>query len=369
VSDVLNPYIAGSPVSGTEMFFGRGDVFDFGKGALSGRHRDNVIVLYGQRRTGKTSVLYQMSRRLDARYLCIFVDLHSLALDGLQGFLWELASTMVRVLRREHGVEMPRPRRADFEDDPRGAFAGDFLDHVCAAIGDRHVLLMLDEVIRLQEQVDAGKLEREVFDYLRSLMQHQERINFLFSLGSGLEELANEYTKLFNVALYKKVSFLARPEAVALIREPVRQHYAIDDAALSRILRVTSGHPYFTQLICHQLFTRWQERAMAVIHVEDVEAVLNDAVERGVAVLKQVWDESTPPEKAVIAAIAATTAVPPRPLTIEEIQSTWAGLDVDIPVSELNRALRLLVRRDVLEGQRGEYEFTIDLQRRWAQQQ
>ena len=47
---------------------------------LTGQHRDNVLVLYGQRRTGKTSVLYQMSRRLDRRYLCVFVDLHGLAL-------------------------------------------------------------------------------------------------------------------------------------------------------------------------------------------------------------------------------------------------------------------------------------------------
>jgi AAA+ ATPase superfamily predicted ATPase len=64
----VNPYIAGSPVTGTEMFFGREDVFSFVRRNLTGRHRDTPIVLYGQRRTGKTSVLYQMSRHLDPRY-------------------------------------------------------------------------------------------------------------------------------------------------------------------------------------------------------------------------------------------------------------------------------------------------------------
>src|SRR5689334_4250096 len=97
-----NPYIAGSPITGTEMFFGREDVFAFVQRTLSGQHRDNVIVVYGQRRTGKTSVLYQMSRHLSEQYLCVFVDLHGLALDGLSGFLWELANHITRVLRHNH---------------------------------------------------------------------------------------------------------------------------------------------------------------------------------------------------------------------------------------------------------------------------
>ena len=48
---------------------------------------------------------------------------------------------------------------------------------------------MLDEVVYLQEQVAAGKLEHEIFDYMRYLLQHYEWLNFLFALGSGLEEL------------------------------------------------------------------------------------------------------------------------------------------------------------------------------------
>ena len=87
-----NPYIAGNPLTGTEMFFGRSDVFDFIHQALSGQHQDNVLVLYGQRRTGKTSILYQMDRNLSDRYLCVFIDLHGLALNSLDG-LWRVRGT------------------------------------------------------------------------------------------------------------------------------------------------------------------------------------------------------------------------------------------------------------------------------------
>ena len=112
MNQIVNPYIAGSPVTGPEMFFGRQDVFDFVRQTLTGKHRDQVIVLYGRRRTGKTSVLYQMRRHLSERYLCIFVDLHGLALDSLDGFLWELANHIRRSLRREYQIELPRLDKA-----------------------------------------------------------------------------------------------------------------------------------------------------------------------------------------------------------------------------------------------------------------
>ena len=197
MTDPVNPYIAGNPVTGEAMFFGRESVFAFVRQALTGQHRDNVIVLYGQRRTGKTSALYQMRRHLDARYLCIIVDLHGLALNGIDGFIWELAQTITRALRRDHHIELPRLNRAEFAQDARVAFEDEFLPRVWSAIGKRHVLLMLDEAIRLQEQIEAGKLEREVFEYLRHLMQHHDRLNFLFALGSGLEEMEKEYAFLF----------------------------------------------------------------------------------------------------------------------------------------------------------------------------
>jgi len=365
MSEAINPYIAGNPVTGTEMFFGRQDVFEFIAEALTGRHRDNVIVLYGQRRTGKTSVLYQMSRHLGERYACIFIDLHGLALEGLGGFLWELANSIARTLRREHKIDLPRLVRADFMTDPRSSFENDFLGQVWSAIGERHILLMLDEAIRLQEQVQAGKLEKEIFEYLRHLMQHHERLNFLFSLGSGLEEMEKEYAFLFSVGLYKKISFLEQEAAMALITQPVKDCYQIEPTAIKRILQVTSGHPYYTQLLCHSLFNRWQQQRKPQMDVDDVNAILDEVVERGLAVLKHVWEESSPGEKAVLAGIAASIGERNRSVGPHEISRAWARHNVALPEGETAKAIKSLIARDVITGQ-DRYRFTIDLQQLWV---
>lgn len=262
---------------GQEMFFGREDIFEFIRQTLTGKHRDQVIVLYGQRRTGKTSILYQLHRRLVPRYLCIFVDLHGLLMESEGAFLWELASQIRRILGHDYGIVLPTPDRGAFETDPRSFFANDFLDQVWQAIGDHHVLLMIDEAVRLQEQVLAGKLDKSIFEFLRFLMQHYERLNFLFSLGSGLEQMEKEYSFLFNVALYKK-------DSVSGTRGGHQPDHSTGagsvhgraGTAIDRILQITACHPYYTQLLCHSLFNRWRQKSGATVTTDDVEAVMEE---------------------------------------------------------------------------------------------
>ena len=182
-SVITNPYIAGNPVTGQEMFFGREDVFEFVRRALIGRHQDNIIVLYGQRRTGKTSVLYQMHRHIEPRYIPVLIDLQALSMEGIATFLREIAIFVSRALQRDHGIRLERPRQEDFADNPRGYFQEVFLNRVWEAIEDRHLLLMFDETARLEDRVQGGHLERDVFDYLRHLMQHNSRLSFIFSLA------------------------------------------------------------------------------------------------------------------------------------------------------------------------------------------
>jgi ATPase domain predominantly from Archaea len=366
MSDAINPYIAGNPVTGSEMFFGREEVFEFVRQTLTGKHRDNVIVLYGQRRTGKTSVLYQMRYHLDPRYLCIFMDLHGFALESLGDFLWQLANHIVRVLRRDYQINIQHPNQTEFMADPRSSFESEFLGQVWSHIGDHHILLMLDEAVRLEEQVRAGKLEQNIFEYMRHLMQHYERLNFLFALGSGLEDMEKEYAFLFSVGLYKKISILDRNAASTLITQPVKDLYHVEQAALERILQVTSGHPYYIQLLCHSLFNRWLQHPASHINVRDVDEILDEVVERGLAVLKHVWEESTPGEKAIMAGMANVMDESNRQVKANTISQIWARSDVIIPKGEMVKAIQSLIGRDVIVG-RDAYTFTVDLQRLWVQ--
>jgi hypothetical protein len=361
----VNPYIAGSPVTGTEMFFGREDVFSFVRRNLSGRHRDAAIVLYGHRRTGKTSVLYQMHRHLDPRYRCIFIDLHGLNLDGKANLLWGVANSIMRGLQRNHQLSVVLPDRAKFSANPEATFETIFLDAVWSVMEQDHLVLMIDEVIRLHEEVHAGRLEREVFDYLRHLMQHFERLSFVFSLDRGVEEMKLDYGFLFGAALYHRISFLEPAVACALITEPARGCYEVVRDAAEKILQVTSGHPYYTQLICHCLFDRWLRAPKPRMMSEDVDALLSEAIELGSANLTYVWEDSTPEEQVAMSAMAAAISSCGCPATVDQIRRVCRKAEVRLPVGEATNAIRSLAAREVVVASRGAYSFAVDLQRLW----
>lgn len=76
----INPYIAGNPVGFGEAFIGRTDVLREVLRVVRNPHR-NALVLYGQRRIGKTSILQHLSRRLphEGLYHPVYFDLQDKA--------------------------------------------------------------------------------------------------------------------------------------------------------------------------------------------------------------------------------------------------------------------------------------------------
>ncbi len=111
-SVVLNPYVAGPPIKpGTENpFFGRKDIFDWVAENLQGAHQQNILVLHGERRMGKTSILLQLehggnSLRESSRHpICpVFVNLQSLTDTGTHFFLHGI-SECIGVRGNEYSV-------------------------------------------------------------------------------------------------------------------------------------------------------------------------------------------------------------------------------------------------------------------------
>ncbi|MBN1937392.1 MAG: PD40 domain-containing protein, partial [Anaerolineae bacterium] len=369
---LANPYIAGNPVTGEAMFFGRRDVFGWVHDNLIGKHQDHVLVIHGERRTGKTSLLYQMRRHLPETYLPVLIDLQALSMNGLGQFIWDLAYTVQRALNREYGIDLPRLDRQTFLEHPRAQFEETLLETLEGVLGERapgarHVLLMFDEAHLLQEQVSQGTLEPEVFAFLAHLMRDYPFLNFLFVSGAKLQTMQREFADLFQAALYHEISFLDRDDAVALIVDPAAEAFDYDIAALNRILILTSGHPYYTQLFCHALFNRWTITQSTLISVTDVDAVLDETVEACVANLRYTWDSSTPEEQIALSALAECAPQEGRPVARRQIEETLRAYGVTLSRDELTAALRGLAVRDIIPAQEP-YAFRVDLLRRWLRQ-
>ena len=100
----INPYVAGNPVGDSPAFIGRADVWRETVRVLR-RPQENALVLFGQRRIGKTSVLQYLEAHLRDKgaYLPVYFDLQDKA-------EWPLARVL-RALAQEIAfrVGIPAP--------------------------------------------------------------------------------------------------------------------------------------------------------------------------------------------------------------------------------------------------------------------
>ena len=302
MEEISNPYIAGAPVTEKRMFFGREDVFDWIERSLSG----HILVVHGQRRVGKTSVLKQLGNRLPDHYIPVFFDLQGRTNTTLDRFLLWLASGIVRVLKQDRNITVAPPDKELFAQDP-DYFENRFLPDLKPHLGEDKVLLLtFDEFDNLEEGDVKDALARPLINYLRRLMEHSN-LNFIFSIGSSgrkLENMQAAYTEFFKAALYKKISFLTKDDGQRLITLPVQGILEYEKDAVQQIYEIVSGHPYFTQLICHELFSQCQKTGQRTISRLDVDSILDDVVERGTVNLKFVWDEAADLEKWALSGLA-----------------------------------------------------------------
>jgi hypothetical protein len=363
------PYVTGTPLRSSEMFVGRQDVFAFVREHLLGTYQNNVIVLHGQRRTGKTSILYRLQEVLADTHVAVLVDMQGKAARGTADFLYALSDDIVYSLEK-HGIFVDLPERAEYEDTPEFTFRSRFLRSVVGELDSRNLLLMFDEFEELQKRVKDGRLEAEIFAFLRNLMQHEPRLDFLFSGTHKLEELGAEYWSiLFNIAAYKRITFLDPGEVRRLATEPVASWgLEYDPLALDRIIQVTAGHPYFAQVVCHEMVAYHNESERNYLTVTCVDHVLERIIERGEAHFKYIWAGATIDEQRVMLALADllpdadATTIPSR--LAEELVRKGHELSED----ELARALAHLQAKDIVirSGlQSSIYRFKIDLIRRW----
>jgi hypothetical protein len=344
---IPNPYVVGTPLrAGSPLFFGREDIMTFLLDHLTAAHRNN-LVLIGQRRTGKSSLLKQLPLRLGDDFMPVYLDGQALGLDpGMPAFLHSIASEIAFAME-DRGLPLAAPALADFADNPASHFERVFLPEVRRQLGSRPLLLLLDEFEELESSVRRGTLDAAVFPFLRHLIQHSDNLSVVFCGTHRLEELASNYWNvLFNISLYRHIGFLSREDATRLIQEPVAAGgMQFDDLALEKIWRVTAGHPYFLQLVCHNLVNLHNRQQRSYVTVGDVNAALDDILTAGEAHFVYLWMESTPAQRLALFAMSRLGGA--GFLTPLQAADDLARRGVPVERPELIGAFQRLAARDI----------------------
>ena len=370
-TEIPNPYTPGPPLEpGNSTFVSREDIFEFIRQNIAGVAGKRVLALVGGRRTGKTSILRHLPARLDdERYLPIFVDCQGIGIDpGIGNFFLSLATDIAVGLNR-FGIHVPRLTLAELGESPQHVFQRRFLPMVRDEIGERIVLLALDEFGHLGRMVREGNLPPDVFPYLRHLIQHEEQLAFIIAGTHELEQEIGDYgSVLFNIAVYEKVGRLDRDGAIRLIKEPVRLHgMRYDDLAVDEMVRLTACHPYFTQLLCHTLVNQCNKAQRNFVTIQDVHNAEEELLEKSHAHLDYIWQTSGRPARLTLAALSNLLSRSDQ-VTGSEIVDELASRQIDLLSGQIIEAMDELVAQDIvceIPGYRVSYDFTTQLYAHW----
>ncbi|UCF07896.1 MAG: HEAT repeat domain-containing protein, partial [Thermoplasmata archaeon] len=348
---IPNPYITGGPIkpSSKDMFFGRHDVFEFIKNNISSTTQKNVLIIQGERRTGKTSILYRAPEVLGDEYVCVFLDGQEFGRASLDYLFYRMAKLTAQACN-EKGIKVPLPPRRVFKEDPWYEFKDQFLEKLSKALGDRYLVYLVDEFESLEYAVSNGTMDAVIFDYIRNLMQHEERLVFIFAGVHRLEEMMRDYWGvLFNIALYWKISFLEESAARQLIVKPVEGcNMMYDDLAQEKIIRATACHPYFVQLLCRFMINRHNSLKKNYITVQDVNLELDNVVEKAKPHFNYIWTLSSQSERLLLALLPEILRKK-KCATHVDILKECEKLKINVPESMISSALGDLTARDILE--------------------
>jgi hypothetical protein len=358
-----NPYVAGNPVGDSPAFVGRDDVLRAVLRIL--RHeRQNAIVLYGQRRIGKTSILQQLATRLpeEGPYCPVYFDLQDKAAWPLGRVLKDLAQAIA------HALKVPTP---DLGSDPEAAFRDEWLPATLAGLGEGcAVVLLLDEFDVLADP-EAQQAAKAFFPYLRGLLASDPgRLQFEFVIGRNIDDLDNIALSVFKGTPARRISLFEQEDMADLVRLSERNgtlHWP--DDAVERVWHWTHGHPFLTQQLCSHVWERAYDEEPdepPTATPVAVDAAVSDALEASRNTMEWLWDGLPPAERVVAAALAEAS---PSAITPEALERLLHDSGVRVLIRELQSAPQLLQDWDLIEPTDGGYRFRVELLRRWIAEQ
>ncbi|HXF63308.1 MAG TPA: hypothetical protein VNK95_16895 [Caldilineaceae bacterium] len=279
-----NPYISGEPVRRDDMFFGRRDLVQ----RIVDTLHNNSIMIYGERRIGKTTLLYQLVTVLrevadpDYWFVPIYVDLEGTPHEYFFHYLMEEIVAGAETLQGAADEITPRLQGLRVQTTPGHLYTDrDFyrdlnrVTEVLEEYGFRHDPGKQLRIILLMDEMD-------VMSKYPSLIQQQLRRIFMREFAATLgavvagiqiskdwDRVESPWYNLFNeIALTP----FTREQAIELLIEPVRGYYRYEPAAIEFILDHAEGRPYKIQQYGLEAVNQMLAHRRRRITLADVEA-------------------------------------------------------------------------------------------------
>ena len=392
-----SPYVCGDPVRPE-----RNDVF-FGREELLGQIRrqiiqsGNVVLLEGNRRAGKSSIL----RHLEGAgtvpgWLGVYCSL-----QGAEGSQTGVGVPTAAVFREIAisiakgmvilDIEVPLPdgstlppgkklgiaracRNGISEEHPFADFR-DYAETALEAVAEKHlgILLMLDEFDKLQEGIDNGVTSPQVPENIRFLVQTYPGFSAILTGSRRLKRLREEYwSALFGLGTRFGVTSLSPEAAGCLVTEPVKGRLVYSREAIDKAIILTNRQPFLLQSLCNRVFdmaAQLKIRSITLDVIEEAATLLAYDNEH----FRSLWSYAETDRRRFILGLIHKESAGPNPLSFGFLLELLSTHGVEVDEGALSGDLEFLRELELIdlvgESASGHYDLAIQLMGKWISRQ
>ena len=344
-----NPYVAGDPVRDEPAFFGRSEELEEIIQAVTKPAKQDILII-GERRMGKTSLIYQVQNRLGPPYIPVYVALNQAGIttiDFLETIRHKVIHALVEASLLDKNWEDHHFSYLDLSEN-----LSDVIKEARLVMPDLRIVLLLDEADSLlnvkvpgHELDPSAPLDEQLQNRIRGALQSREIGANVRAVVAGTHDLwtyvSGHSSPFFNHFRPVLLEPLSIEDTQLLILTPAAMlGYAFSKQAVDIINNLSGGQPYYCQAICFHAFASAQKAARKQIDIQDVEYAEQEVLKELLSPYSAgYWQRMNRFEQKFISALANKTSLPAH-----------------------NRSdIKRLINWQVIKFTGGRYEFVVQL--------
>ena len=399
--DIENPYAAyaeGGIVGDANMFFGREELIQNIANAIQKSYlQSKSVMVFGQKRSGKSSVLYHLKRLLEKDKDLLILDLENIATilgedsnqteDSQASLLNQILKSILTEL--EYAIEdrinenftpldLPIPGDQEFyaHPNPLQRFTNIFKSFKRQV--SKHedwrgvrVVLLIDEFQYIYDRIVAGQIPESFMQNWKALLQ----ANFFHAVLVGQDVMPKfkaRFPNEFGTTQDERVTYLKPDDARRLIDEPIRIGGRQGDSryreqAIDRILNLTAGSPFYIQIICNRLVEYMNVKHAGLVTEADVEQIKNELIRDVNALGLDKFDNLINSGDKSAGAISDEDTLQVLKAIADNSRTGPCHRDriVCETSSSVDKILDDLEKRDVVERREQSYQIQVGLFKEW----
>jgi len=378
-------YAESAEVKEKEMFYGRDNIITSIYESVCNHYKS--FVFYGQKRAGKSSILYHAEQQLKNNSNILVANIGNIGsvIDSnskvplLYQILYDIINKIEYSVEDKISDGLPK-LEFSFPDDltfynhpsPLQKFRNlmrEFLRELSKfpEWSGMKIVVLIDEFTYIYHLIMQGKLSQDFMINWKAILQE----NF-FSVVLVAQDFYPKFRaydpNAFQTMQSERISYLREPDARKLIDEPImingESRYA--EKAIDRIVELTAGSPFYIQIFCDELVDYVNEEKVIRITEANVNKVLREKLlNLDKSVFDNLINDGDSSSDAILESDAEIVLREIAKLTKNQPFCDSSYMNITTK-SSLTDILQNLVQREVVEVNKdGYYKIKVDLFKEW----